>query len=356
MKKLLRSSPQKILVIRLSSIGDIILTLPLLRRLREAFPHARIDFLVRREYSELLHGNPHLSQLILFDARSGRAGLRELRTRISGSGYDVILDLHGSLRSRYLCSFMGRPPLLRIRKQVLRRFLLVKMGARRYRRWFAPPPTVVEKYFRAAAALGISAPAAQATAAEFILPEAALQKARALWQPLQKEGFRLVMAPGARHFTKRWPAAYFAELINNIYRDFGWRTLLVGGVDDLPVISDIQSQVEAGLTRSVAGEISLIESIAVISCAPLLISNDSGLMHAGAALGKPQIALFGSTTRELGFFPANPLARVLENPQLSCRPCSHLGRASCPRGHFNCMLKITPQQVLAELRSMNVVS
>lgn len=336
----------KFLIIRLSSIGDVILTSPLVRQLRERFPAAQIDFLIRREYAELVRYNPHLSNILELDVRGGRAELKMMKTRLREAGYNAILDLHGNFRSVFLRSFPNRPPVYKIRKNQFPRFLLVKFKINLYRRLYGHPLSAAEKYLRAAAPLGLS-PGDLRT--ELHLPAEAEKKGEAVWQELSRENFRVAMAPGARHFTKRWPAPYYAELIRALYEKRGWRTLLVGGPDELQTIKEIQRRTGNEIQQSRAGELSLLETFAVMRRAPLFISNDSGLMHAAAAFRIPQIAIFGSTVQELGFFPLNPNARVLENAGLGCRPCSHIGRASCPKGHFKCMQEITPARVMEEI-------
>lgn len=344
---------EKILLIRMSSIGDIILASPLIRQLRQKFPAAQIHFLIRSEYADLVRYNPHLSGIIELDVRRGKPELKRLRERIRQTKYDVILDLHRNLRSFYLRGFplplpgpAGRPPVLKIRKNHFLRFMLVKFKINLYRKVYGRPLSVAEKYLRAAAPLGISN---EDTALEIFLPPEIAEKGKSTWESLAAENFRVVMAPGARHFTKRWPPQYYAELIRSIHQKFGWRTLLVGGEDEINVIREIQAVAGEEIQRSLAGEISLPETFAVIREGPFFISNDSGLMHAAAAFQKPQIAFFGSTVKELGFFPLNPNAVVLENHSLACRPCSHIGRAACPQKHFKCMREIKPESVLEYL-------
>ena len=176
-----------------------------------------------------------------------------------------------------------------------------------------------------------------------------IQKGEGIWRELEKDDFRLVMAPGARHFTKRWPPGYYAALIRMMFEKQGSKTLLVGGPEEVSLISSIQKQAGQKISRNLAGELSLSETFALIRQAPFFLSNDSGLMHAAAAFQIPQIAIFGSTTRELGFFPLNPKALLLENSGLACRPCSHIGKSKCPRGHFKCMQEITPEMVAEKI-------
>ncbi len=335
-------SPQKILLIRLSSIGDIILTTPVVRQLRERFPNAQIDYLVRREYAELLRFTPHLTHLLEIDVREPGA-LSAMKQRLRQTGYDVIVDLHASLRSGWLTRFPGRPPLLRIKKNKILRHLLVNYKINLYRKFYERPLSVAEKYLQAVAPLGVNV---RDTRLELHLSREAGETAAARWAELSRRGFYVVMAPGARHFTKRWLPEYYAELIRRLHGESGRATVLVGGPEEAATCEQIRHTTGSEITEVLAGRLSLTETLALIRQAALFVSNDSGLMHAAAAFGVPQIAIFGSTTGELGFFPLNPNATVVENAGLSCRPCSHIGKAACPRGHFKCMREVTPEMVL----------
>jgi len=332
----------------MSSIGDVILTSPLIRQLRQKYPQAQIDFLIRQEYAELVKFNPHLSNIIEFDVREGFHGLRRLKRILHQSDYDVILDVHRNLRSLYLTAlpsriFPRRPQVYRIHKNQLVRFLLVKLKINLYQIIFGEITPVRQKYLKTASRLGVDVNDGRL---EFFLPEQAKRKAGTYLRRLSAGEEPVVIAPGARHFTKRWPSEYFAQVVTAIYRRFGKKTVLVGGAEDIPVVEEIMRQVPEDAVHSAAGKLSIIETSGLIRHASLVISNDSGIMHLADALDRPLIAIFGSTVREFGFFPNNPNSVVLENNVLSCRPCSHIGRASCPRKHFKCMREILPEQVL----------
>ena len=343
------SSIQKILIIRMSSIGDIILTSPVIRQVREQFPYAQIDYLVRREFAELVKYNSHLSNVIELKDRRDSAEAAQLKQQIQAEGYDVIVDLHRNIRSRRLCQFAGHPPIFAVKKNQLIRFLYVNFKINRYKKSSGGIRSVTEKYLRAAAPLGISFDDQQL---DLSLSSRDMAFAENMWVDLKREHFGAVMAPGARHFTKRWPADYYARLICLIFEKTGKKTLLLGGPDEIDTIAEIQKSAGTDTIKSLAGDISLAETLAVIKKSPFFISNDSGLMHAAAAAGIPQIAIFGSTTQELGFFPLNKKAVVLENKDLACRPCSHIGKSACPKRHFKCMLEITPESVFQQLMKM----
>jgi lipopolysaccharide heptosyltransferase II len=342
---------KKILIIRLSSLGDVLLATPLIRQLRQKYPQVQLDFLVRDEYAELLRHHPGLSGLIEFDIQQGFTSLQKMRKKIRQTRYDVILDIHNNLRSRYLC--FGLPYLsffktrvYRIRKNPFIRFLLVKFKINLYRRLYGRIIPVWEKYLLTARSLGIITDNGRL---ELYLTEGNIIAAQNFRIALAGNNWEIVIAPGARHFSKRWPEEYFVELIKQLFAKTGLRMVLAGGAEDLPVIEKILQQLPEGMAASSAGKLSLLETAALIKQSKLMISNDSGLMHLGAALDVPLIAIFGSTVEELGFFPNSPKVIVVENRGLYCRPCSHIGRSSCPEKHFRCMREITPGNIISTI-------
>ncbi|RMF54462.1 MAG: glycosyltransferase family 9 protein, partial [Calditrichaeota bacterium] len=212
-----------------------------------------------------------------------------------------------------------------------------------------PPLSVAEKYLRAASPLGLDT---QDLQPELHLSSEIKSRMGEIYSDLGKQHFKVIIAPGARHFTKRWLPEYFQKLIILIHEQMGWKTILVGDKSEKDWIARIQEGVPHGIVQDFSGELTLEETCGLISSAPYFISNDSGLMHAAAAFRKPQVAIFGGTVRELGFFPINPQAVVVENSGLNCRPCSHIGRPNCPKHHFKCMKEITPQQVFQQFQRL----
>jgi len=351
--------PQKILIIRLSAIGDILLATPLLRALRTQFPAARLDFVVKAEFADVLRYHPAVDTLYELNTKNGRPELQALGRRLRAMRYDVIFDIHKNFRSRYLAHVAKPQHVFRHRKHVFRRWLLVnaKINLMRNVR------PIYRRYLAAAAPLNLAeaAPLAAGRRLELFWREAdertAETELRARhWQahlPL------IGLAPGAGYFTKRWPAEYFGELAADFIRR-GRQVAVLGGKQDVALAKKIEQTAEAMLgveqnkmpLINLAGALSLPGSAAVVKRCQLLVANDSGLMHVAEAVGTPLLAIFGSTTRELGFFPQSPSSRVIENANLSCRPCSHLGYAQCPRGHFRCMREITVDAVWNAAREM----
>ncbi|MEJ2050249.1 MAG: glycosyltransferase family 9 protein [Calditrichota bacterium] len=348
-----KSTVFKILIIRFSSLGDVLLATPLLGQLRRKFPQAQIDFLVRSDFAEVLRYNPNLSNLIEFKTSSEFNYLRYIRRRIHREGYDVILDIHRNLRSRFICLGIStfhfrRTRVLKVRKNQIIRFLLVKFKINLYQKLYGRIIPVWEKYLRTAAPLGIT-PINEGL--QFFLPKDIDQKVDSFLQDLPAGFGKIVMAPGARHFTKRWPPEYYQELIRMLFSEKGWRTILIGGKDDTDIIHKILSGLPEGIAVSASGKLCLAETAGLIRRTALMVSNDSGLMHVGSAMNVRLVAIFGSTVQELGFFPWSLWAIVLENRGLYCRPCSHIGRATCPEKHFRCMTEIQPQKVLQTIFS-----
>ena len=341
--------PQKILLIRLSAIGDILLATPLLRALRTQFPEARLDFVVKAEFADVLRHHPAVDTLYELETKNGRPELQALGRRLRAMRYDVIFDIHKNFRSRYLAYVAKPQQIFQYRKHVVRRWLLVHAKINLMRN----VPPIYRRYLDAATPLGLPPLSSPPDGRRLELFWREQEEREADWAILAhnwEPGLPLIgLAPGAGYFTKRWPAEYFGQLAVNIIRR-NRQVVILGGAQEIALAKQIEQTVESMTGRrekviNLTGALSLLGSAAVIKRCRLLVANDSGLMHVAEAAGTPLLAVFGSTTRELGFFPQSPSSRVIENASLSCRPCSHLGYAQCPRGHFRCMREITVDEV-----------
>ena len=339
-------APSKILIIRFSSIGDIVLTSPVTRFLRERFPGAQIDFLTKKKYGELLRWNTPLSNIILFDDGDD---LRALRRRIRETGYDLIVDLHNNLRSIYLRTFSGARKVKVFRKHAVKRWLLVQFKHNLFRR----VRTVAERYADTVRTYGDLN-----VVVELPLPDDVVHTATGLIHSGKFSAKdRLVgFAPSAKHFTKRWPLDKFVKLGAALSSEERVKIVLFGSQEEAEYCSDLAHLINSGAAshcaESFAGKLSLSETAAAAGLCSLFVSNDTGLMHMAAARGAPVVAIFGSTVREFGFFPQGERSVVVENRGLECRPCSHVGRSECPKRHFRCMNDITVDSVLADARRL----
>lgn len=342
MIKRVKSDISKTLVLRLSSIGDILLATPFLRALRRSYPHARIDVAVRAEYADLLRHHPAVSVLHEIDVREGRAGLARWRRRFREERYDTVFDLHNVLRTRLLRR--GIAPRVRVlRKYSLRRALLVRAGIN----LLAAAPSVPERYIACAAADGLEP---DDRGPEIFLPAKLEEELRRRVLPEDAGNARLIgICPGARHTTKRWPLEHFEELCRLLLHVPGARIAVFGGADDRDA-GETLARLDPASVHNYCGALTLLETAAAMRSCDVAVTNDSGLMHMACACAVPVVALFGSTVREFGFFPYQSASVVLETSGLRCRPCTHVGRSDCPRGHFRCMRDIHPQDVVSAVR------
>jgi heptosyltransferase-2 len=347
--------PSKILIIRFSSIGDIVLTSPVPRFLREHFPGAQIDFLTKKKYAELVRWNNALSNVILLDdgGPTGRGELAALRRSIRGARYDLILDLHNSLRSIYLRTFSGARSVRVFRKHAIKRLLLVHFGKNLFRR-IRP---VVERYADTVRAFGdpdlrVDLP----LPADVVATATGLVRSGKITERDRVVGF----APSAMHFTKRWPMDRFVRVGVALATEERVKIAVFGSHDEAEYCADIAHLINSGASahcaESFAGRLSLSETAAAAGLCTIFVSNDTGLMHVAAARGVPVVGIFGSSVREFGFFPQGERSVVVENRGLACRPCSHIGRPECPKGHFRCMNDITVDSVSAAVREALHVS
>jgi heptosyltransferase-2 len=329
---------RRILVIRLSALGDILLTTPVLRLLRQYYPGTQIDFVVKAAYRDLLQAHPCIDRLVLFEERQP---LSQLLHTLRQTRYDVVLDLHRTLRSGLLSYGLLARYRLAYNKRTLRRALLVHLGWNTLRR-LTPVP---ELYAAPLRRLGINAPL---PALEMHL-EPDSQKAigthlmhvfpTGCGRPL------LALAPGARWPTKRWPVERFAAVAQELAHTRDAAVVILGGPDDVPLAQELCHRLSVPVLNS-TGTLSLMQTAALLQQCRLLLSNDSGLMHMATALKVPVVAIFGPTVQEFGFYPFQARAQVVSTV-LACRPCSTKGSVRCPRGHHHCMQQVTSAQVLS---------
>ena len=326
-----------VLLVRFSSIGDILLTTPLVRALARRHPEARLVYVTKRAMAPLVADNPHIADVVALEPDEP---IRHLARRLRGLTPTHGLDLHGSIRSVGLrllvrCHWSG------YRKRKLARALLIGTKVDTYRR----RTPVAERYFDAARRLDAKPDGGPP---EFCLGQGARDRA-AQW--LAERGLAdarvAALAPGAAHATKRWPVAHWSALAERL-RAAGFRPVVVGGPDDRGLAQQLAA---AGAAESAAGECSLQETGSLLARARVVVSGDTGVMHMATGVGTPVVALFGPTVAQFGFLPYRAASVVLERP-LDCRPCSATGTARCPLGHHRCLGDITPAEVVAAVERL----
>jgi len=340
-KKTSKAAPGKILIIRLSSIGDILLSTPFIRQIRETFPDAKIDFIVKDIYKDLLVHNPHINELYCLKLNEGRKELDDLKVTLRDESYSVVFDLHNNMRSNYLKSGIQSGKTYSIKKGKFKQILLVYCKINIYEKETPIP----HRYLSVAKEYGVKD---DEKGLELFWNKETIDSAekKVISMGLELDHPYICLAPGAGFFTKRWPEEKFDNLVKLIQQNNEFQIIVLG--DDKDKEAGLSLKKQRNIIDS-SGKLSLLETAYIISKGKMIVSNDSGLMHMATSVNKPVLAIFGSTVKELGFFPYRAKSKVIENSDLSCRPCSHIGRKSCPKKHFRCMDEITPERVYTEL-------
>jgi len=315
-----KSALPKILIIRLSSIGDIVLTTPVVRCIKMQVPGAEVHFAIKKAFLPVVSASPYIDKIHLFDG-----SLKSFTQELKAEKFDFIVDLHQSLRSRYIRQKLGTPT-LGFPKLNFQKWLLV---------WFKinllPDTHIVDRYFMAAAPLKVKN---DGKGLDYFIPEDEVYDIAQL--PVShREGFA-AFAIGAKHATKRLPAHKIVTLCLQL----DIPVVLLGDREDA-VIGSAIAEACGPAVHSLCGELTLNQSASVVQQARYLITHDTGLMHIAAAFRKKIISVWGNTVPAFGMFPYMPgdedRSVIIEKHGLKCRPCSKLGHQKCPRGHFKCM-------------------
>lgn len=329
----------KILVIRLSSLGDIILTTPLIKAIKQKYSSSEIHYLLKKEYSEIIKSNPLVNKVLETSNNITFRELRKLKSHIKSQNYDIIFDVHNNLKTFYLRIF-NRAKKKTFRKYSLRKFLLVKFKVNLMKNL----PPVYKRYLKLVPVQG-NFPI------EINLSESAEKDAKAILRSALINQKKLIcIHPVSKHYTKTYPANLYSELIKS-FPENEYIFLLTGSEHDKKIIYDILKHTN-GNVFDLSGKTNLISLASIIKNCSLLISGDTGPMHIAEALGIPVLMLAGSSVKEFGFYPQNPGSCVLEVQNLQCRPCSHIGRSSCPEKHFRCMREIKPEIIYKQVNKM----
>ena len=302
---------QKILCIRFSSIGDILLTTPIVRVLKAQFPNAEIHIATKTQFAHLWDGNTNVSLVHGFNGN-----LWEFASELRKEGFDQIFDLHKNLRSTILCLLLGKIP-KRINKFTSERKAFVKTKVN------SLPGHLVDRNL---SSLGLK-PDGQGL--DYFIP----QNEQVKPADFGIKSPYVLFAIGAAHQTKVLPYPKMIELVDSISHSI----VLVGDDWDAKIGYRLASLFPEKLIN-LCGKTTIAGSASLIQQASLVIAHDSSMMHVASALTHPNLfTLWGSTHPGLGFTPYQTSYVAIENKSLSCRPCSTQGSEVCPLGHFRCM-------------------
>ncbi|HPD33626.1 MAG TPA: glycosyltransferase family 9 protein [Candidatus Kapabacteria bacterium] len=343
-RKIINYQMNKILIIRLSSIGDIVLSTHLIRNLRNHFIESRIDYICFSEYEDLLKENKRLTNLYTISKQFLKFGTKQdiinhfIKNNINN--YDIVIDLHKNKYSRKIRRTISKvseqkPIIFKVNKLRLHKLSLV-LFKKPLKKNFQIP----NLYFDAIRKLKINDDG----------------KGLEIWLPNENEYIirtrktnnniilNIALSPGAAHFTKQYPKEKFFEVAKNLSELYQCNFIILGGKKDIEICNYLANSINRNVINY-CGKTSLIQTAQILNDCDLLITNDTGIMHIASARQIPTTAIFGSSVKELGFTPFRSPHQIVEH-KIWCRPCSHIGREHCPLGHFKCMNEIAPTDII----------
>lgn len=323
----------KILIIRLSSIGDIILTTPILKQLKRKYPNITIDFLVLNNFKDSISGLDYIDNLIIFHKEKSDSfkGLIKLGKELSKNNYDYVFDLHNKLRS-FIISKNINSQVLVYPKRKLWKSILVKLRLIKYH----ADDTIVKNYFKPFNFMGIF----------YENEDLTFPFSKKNLLSVSKYSSHFIMAPGASKETKKWTIEGFGTLAKKLYDEYNIKTILIGGDSDFPRCEKI-NKISNNSCINLAGKLSLKESGALLSVSKLLITNDSGPFHISRGVKCPTYVIFGPTDPNM-FEYDNYNKLIYSN--VKCSPCSLHGDLKCPKSHFKCMKNITANFIFEKIK------
>lgn len=323
----------RVLIIRLSSIGDIILTTQILRELKERYPNIVIDFLVLDRFKDSISDNPYIDNLIVFDKKrdDGLINMIKLGRKLRKNNYTYVYDLHSKLRSRVISMAIGSKT-FKYKKRRLIKTVLVKLGLIRY----SVDDTIIRNYYGAFKNLGLKY---NKECLEFYFSKEDMERVESLKIDYKNS---IAIAPGASKETKKWTKEGFAELISLIVEKYQKNIILIGSESEREMCEDI-SKLSGKEVVNLAGKLSLKESGALLSKIEFLICNDSAPFHIARGVNTPAFVIFGPTDPKMFEYDENSILIYLNE---NCSPCSLHGDKNCPKNDFKCMKNIKAIDVL----------
>jgi ADP-heptose:LPS heptosyltransferase len=324
----------KVLILRFSSIGDIVLTTPVIRTLKTQLPDAEVHYATKTAYTSILSENPYVDKIhALGDS------LNELISRLKKEKYDVVIDLHHNLRTLIIKTRLGVKS-HSFDKLNWQKWLLTSFKINRL-----PNVHIVDRYMQTVAPLGVQG---DNLGLDYFIPEK--DEMPIDWLPKSHQGGYAAFVIGAKFGTKQLPVNRMIELADRINKP----VVLLGGKEDVHLAEEIErffhkseagSPFEKGLDElgkrtlifNAVGKCNLNQSASLIRQANWVFTHDTGLMHIASAFKKPIYSIWGNTVPLFGMYPYRTKFTIFENNKLGCRPCSKIGYNQCPKGHFKCM-------------------
>lgn len=323
---------KKILLVRFSSIGDLVLTTPIIRALSQQITEAEIHFLTKSRFVGILNSNTYLTKIHSFEEN-----LRDIIPFLKNENFDLIIDLHKNLRSFILKKQLAVKS-ISFDKINFEKWLMVKLKINRL-----PKKHIVDRYFDALMPLSVKN---DHKGLDYFLGND-IQRSNTLPDSFPER--YVVFSLAGTYFTKKIPLKKWKEMAALSPLPI----VLLGGDSEKEMGEALEKEFKKQTIFNACGLISLNQSAALIRDSEMVITGDTGLMHIAAAYQKKIISLWGNTIPEFGMYPYFPqnqnLSVVIENKNLKCRPCSKLGFDYCPEKHFNCMMQLDISNVFRQI-------
>ncbi len=309
----------KVLVVRFSSIGDIVLTTPIVRCLKQQLSNVEVHYLTKNSFKAVLDNNPYIDKLHLLDN-----DLSEIVEVLKKENFDLIIDLHHNLRTLKLKRALGKKSVA-FNKLNWKKFLITTLKINKL-----PNIHIVDRYFEPIKTLGITN---DNKGLDYFISNTDIVKIEEALPVNFLNGYNALVVGGS-YFTKQIPLNKLKEFCDKSELPL----VLLGGKEDFEVAEEVHKSYP-NKTINLCGKMRLNQSASIIKQSTKVITSDTGLMHIAAAYKKDIISVWGNTIPEFGMGPylAGGNSQIIEVKYLSCRPCSKLGYKKCPKGHFKCM-------------------
>ncbi|MEZ0486345.1 glycosyltransferase family 9 protein [Fibrella aquatica] len=320
----------KFLILRFSSIGDIVLTTPVVRCLKQQLPDAEVHYATKKGFATLLEDNPYIDKKHYLEG-----SLSALVKQLRAEKFDYIIDLHQNLRTRLIKLQLGVKS-YSFDKLNLSKWLMVRLKINTL-----PDVHIVERYLATVSSLGVID---DGKGLDYYIPYK--DQVEADWLPPTHQTGYVAYAIGGQHATKKLPVERMIELCRKI----DYPVVLLGGKEDQEAGDIIEKTLGSAVIYNACGRYNLNQSASLLQGARIVFSHDTGLMHIAAALKKKVYSIWGNTVPAFGMYPYKTPYLVLENNKLNCRPCSKIGYSACPQGHFKCMKELSFDFEITELK------
>ena len=338
-------------MIRFSALGDLVLTTPVYRELKRVYPDSEVTLLTSFGFGSILDHNPHIDHVIQHPRKETSTQLKSLINRLKESKFDLIYDVHRSLRSIWIVwnlrwsgsGLFDFPEIWSINKRSWQRSLLIKYkinflknSASQRLHWLSPLQKKTDQQLDSKTEL-FPPPETQSRIQELLTEK-----------QLEVKKF-IAIGPSASYALKLWPFEYYQLLIEKLLKE-GWKIVLTGGPgEEEPLLLEQQFE---GQVVNLAGKLELLESAELLKSALLVVTNDTSIGHLAEAMNTPAFVFFGPTVREFGYPPFLEGSQMLETREsLSCRPCSRDGRGKCRNSApLQCLTSITPEDVFTKVQ------